>query len=235
MKTVDIVIIVIYLIGMFGIGVYARTRIKSVDDFLVAGNRFKTFSLVGTLCAALMGAGMTMGIVGSTYQYGAATIWNFVGCTLGCLVFGLIYCGPVRRTKTHSMAELISGRFGRIPRFCTGLIVPIYCLGCVTICVAGMGRLITYIAKDFNMNISLFTAVLIRLFILPRISAPKNGRCRSKTGAGSTANSASCIRTGCRIKQLKKCMPLQLFLSCIDMHHFDVIMLLKAGCRKAAV
>ena len=53
MTIADIIIIAVYIVAMFGVGVYARTRIKSVDDFLVAGNRFKTFSLVlcGTLSA----------------------------------------------------------------------------------------------------------------------------------------------------------------------------------------
>ena len=43
MTIADIIIIAVYIVAMFGVGVYARTRIKSVDDFLVAGNRFKTF------------------------------------------------------------------------------------------------------------------------------------------------------------------------------------------------
>lgn len=166
MTIVDMIIVVIYIVAMFGVGVYARTKIKSVDDFLIAGNRFKTFSLVGTLVAALTGAGMTMGIVGSVYSYGSGIIWNFVGCAVGCIVFGLVYCTAVRRTGTRSMAELISGRFGRLPRFFSGLIVPIYCLGSVTICVAGMGRLITYISQDFDLHISMFAAVLVTCIIV---------------------------------------------------------------------
>ncbi len=117
MTIADIIIIAVYIVAMFGVGVYARTRIKSVDDFLVAGNRFKTFSLVGTLVAALTGAGTTMGIVGSVYQYGAGIMWNFIGLAAGCIIFGLVYCTAVRRTGARSMAELIAGRFGRLPRF----------------------------------------------------------------------------------------------------------------------
>ncbi len=166
MTIADILIVVVYVVAMFGVGVYARTRIKSVDDFLIAGNRFKTFSLVGTLVAALTGAGTTMGIVGSVYQYGAGIMWNFVGLAIGCIVFGLVYCTAVRKTGARSMAELISGRFGRVPRFFSGLIVPIYCLGSVTICVAGMGRLITYISQDFNLNISMFAAVLVTCIVV---------------------------------------------------------------------
>ena len=166
MTIADIIIIAVYIVAMFGVGVYARTRIKSVDDFLVAGNRFKTFSLVGTLVAALTGAGTTMGIVGSVYQYGAGIMWNFIGLAAGCIIFGLLYCTAVRRTGARSMAELIAGRFGRLPRFFSGLIVPIYCLGSVTICVAGMGRLITYISRDFNLNISMFAAVLVTCIIV---------------------------------------------------------------------
>lgn len=165
MSVVDLIIIGIYMIGMFGVGVFARTKIKSVDDFLVAGNRFKVFSLVGTLVAALTGAGMTMGIVGSVYQYGAGIMWNFVGCAAGCIIFGLLYTKAVRKTNKRTMAELIAGEFGRVPRFFVGLLVPIYCMGSVTICVTGMGRLITYISQDMHLNISMFTAVMATAII----------------------------------------------------------------------
>ena len=85
MTIADILIIVVYIVAMFGVGVYARTRIKSVDDFLVAGNRFKTFSLVGTLVAALTGAGT----VSYTHLYRCAG-----GCT-----------GKKKRKGTAAFAE----------------------------------------------------------------------------------------------------------------------------------
>ncbi|MDR1043413.1 MAG: sodium:solute symporter family protein [Clostridiales Family XIII bacterium] len=163
MRTADYIIIIVYIIAMLGVGAYARTRIKSIDDYLVAGNRFKVISLVGTLMAALIGAGMTMGIVGGTYTYGSGVIWNYIGFAVGLVLFALVYSTRMRSTGKRTMAEIIAGEFGRLPRFFVGIFAAIYAFGSMTLCVTGMGRLLTYIGADWG--ISLTTAVIITTIV----------------------------------------------------------------------
>ncbi len=160
MGVIDITIIIVYVVAMFGIGVFARTRVKSVDDYLVAGHRFRVFSLVGTLMAALIGAGLTMGVVGATYTYGGGIIWNYVGFAAGLIVFGLFYVKRTRATGKRTMAEVISGEFGDLPRFFTALVVVLYTTFIVALCIKGMGRLVTYIGEGANLHIDITTAVV---------------------------------------------------------------------------
>ncbi|MDR0851225.1 MAG: hypothetical protein LBN36_01895, partial [Clostridiales Family XIII bacterium] len=163
MGTFDIVIIVVYVVAMFGVGVYARTRIKSVDDYLVAGNRFKTFSLVGTLMAALIGAGMTMGMVGGVFKYGSGILWNWIGFAIGLVIFAFFYMKRLRSSGKRTMAEVIAGEFGRLPRFFVGIFAAVYAFGSVSLCVTGMGRLISYLGE--SIGITVFAGVLITAVI----------------------------------------------------------------------
>lgn len=156
---VDLIIVALYVAAMFGVGVYARTRIKSVDDFLVAGNRFKMFSLVGTLMAALVGAGMTMGVVGGTFTYGSGVMWNYLGFGVGMVVYGLFYVKAVRRTGKRTTAEVIAAEFGRVPRFCVAIVVAFYCIAILALCIMGMGRLLTYLGSSIGLSITV--AVII--------------------------------------------------------------------------
>lgn len=160
MGFIDIAIVIIYVVAMFGIGIYARTKVTGVDDYLVAGHRFKVFSLVGTLMAALIGAGLTMGVVGATYTYGGGIMWNYIGFAAGLIVFGLFYVKKTRATGARTMAEVISGQFGNLPRFFTAMVVVLYTTFIVALCIKGMGRLVTYIGEGANLDINITVAVV---------------------------------------------------------------------------
>ena len=160
MSVIDIAIVIIYLVGLFAVGLYARTRINSMDDYLVAGNRFETFSLVGTTMASLIGAGMLMGIIGNVYTYGSGIIWNYIGFGFGFVVFAAIYVERLRSADKRTMAEIIAGRFGRLPRFFVAIFAALYAFALLANCVAGMARLLTYIFGD-SLNITVATVIAV--------------------------------------------------------------------------
>ena len=165
MHVIDIVIVVLYLLGLFAVGIFSRTRIKTMDDYLVAGNRFKTFSLVGTIMASLIGAGMVMGIIGKVYLYGSGMIWNYIGFAVGLAAFALFFVGPLRKRQKRTMAEFMSGDFGRLPRFLVGIFAALYAFACLAMCITGMARLLTYIAQGmgWNLNITLATVICVMI------------------------------------------------------------------------
>ncbi|ATW26292.1 sodium:solute symporter family protein [Candidatus Formimonas warabiya] len=162
MTILDFIIIVLYMFMMFGLGLVARTKIKSVDDYLLGGHRFNTFALVGTIMATLIGAGLTLGIAGSVYQHGAGVIWNYLGFGVGLVVFAFMV-KRLRGTGKRTMAEVIAGEFGNLPRFFVAIIVVFYCTGIVSLCVTGMARLLTYLGEP--LGISITTAVVITSII----------------------------------------------------------------------
>ena len=148
MGFIDVLIIVLYLLGMFGVGYFTRKKIKSVDDFLVAGNRFKTFSLVGTIIASIVGAGTVLGIVGDAFQYGTGILWYFLGMAAGMAVFGMVFAGPLRKANKHSMAEIIAVSNGRAPRLVAGIIAAIYSFCLLAIGILGLSRMLVYVSGN---------------------------------------------------------------------------------------
>lgn len=58
MGTIDIIVIIVYMLAMIGVGLYANTKIKTTEDFVLGGRRFGVISLVGTIMATMMGSGM---------------------------------------------------------------------------------------------------------------------------------------------------------------------------------
>lgn len=162
MSLIDISIIIIYLVGILGIGVYARHKITTVDDYLIAGRRFSTFSLVGTIMASLIGAGMVMGVVGNIYKYGSGIFWNYIGFAVGLFLFGMFLVEKTRTTQKRTMAEIIAGKFGRLPRFWCGIFAALYSFAIMIIGVTGMARLLTYI---FSNTIPIIPATIISVIV----------------------------------------------------------------------
>ncbi|MCK9217448.1 MAG: sodium:solute symporter family protein [Firmicutes bacterium] len=162
MSTIDMIIVLAYMVGMFIIGLIARSEIKDMDDFILGGKRFGTFSLTATLMATLTGAGMTIGIAGSVVNMGASAIWTYIGFAIG--LFATVYFAPIiRATNKRSLAEIIAGEFGSTPRVIVALFSAIYVMGSACMCLTGMGRMISYIGEPWGISIT--TGVIITTII----------------------------------------------------------------------
>ncbi len=99
MDTIGTIIIILYFIGLVGIGALASKKIKNSTDFLVAGRNlgFWTFTLlvVSSICS-----GMTiLGVAGLGYTAGWPSIWEQIFVPLSAAVCILFF-----GTKMHAVA-----------------------------------------------------------------------------------------------------------------------------------
>jgi len=67
--------IVGYLTFLIGFGAYQSKKIKTQDDFAVAGRSLPAFVLFGTLVATWTGTGSIFGFAEKTYQTGVE-VWK---------------------------------------------------------------------------------------------------------------------------------------------------------------
>jgi sodium/proline symporter len=90
MDFATLIIVVVYLVGLVGIGALASKKIKTSQDFLVAGRNlgFWTFTL---LVVASICSGMTiLGVAGLGYVTGWPSIWEQIFVPLSaaiCILF----------------------------------------------------------------------------------------------------------------------------------------------------
>lgn len=167
MRTIDLIIVFIYVLAMLGIGVYSRTQVKSMDDFMLGGRRFKKFALIGTIMATMVGSGMTMGAVGTVYKGDIPGVfWMYLGFGLGLLLFAFL-AGKVRATQKRTMAEVIGQGFGKSPRIVAAIIVIAYAIGLVAINIAGLRTLIIAIfGESLTLSIPVVTVLAAAIAII---------------------------------------------------------------------
>ena len=118
MQITIIVIVVIYMIGMLGVGYYASRKIKSSTDFLVAGRRMGPILMAGTLAATEIGGGSSLGVVEnasnlSRNQWGLSASWYVL--TMGIAFVILTFIAPkIRATEVKTVPEYFRRKYGKI-------------------------------------------------------------------------------------------------------------------------
>lgn len=78
--------IVIYFAAMIGIGLYANSRTKNLDDYMLGGRNLKPGTAALSAGASDMSGWLLLGLPGAVYLSGLAEAWIAVGLVIGAWV-----------------------------------------------------------------------------------------------------------------------------------------------------
>ena len=94
------------------IGGFAGRRVKTLEDYYVAGRRAPTFLIIGTLVASLMSTTVFMGEAGFTYAGQLGPYLLLPGLTVTGYVYGALFFGTfLRRSRATTVAAFFGERF----------------------------------------------------------------------------------------------------------------------------
>ncbi|RYE74995.1 MAG: sodium:solute symporter, partial [Myxococcales bacterium] len=97
----DLLVIALYMLGMIGIGFWAKSRARTQSDFLVAGRRLGPLFYAGTLAALVMGGGATLGGIGLGYQNGLSGVWLVFAMSGGVAIISLVLAPLINRLRVY--------------------------------------------------------------------------------------------------------------------------------------
>ena len=149
LKTVDIVIIVVYFSVMFILGIVAWKGNKTSEDYFVAGKSLGTFSLASMWLSSWIGGASIVGTATDAYNLGVSGGWYVTILALGTLIFGLTFTQLVKRLgdKLHDITypALITSRYDKK----AGTVVVVSCflanVGFLSSQLVAMGSMLTTI------------------------------------------------------------------------------------------
>ena len=112
LPAVDLGVIALYFAASLGVGYWASRRIRSADDFSVAGGQLRFPVLLGTLIATAVGASSTMGKAGKAYEVGFGIFFASIAYALGLYLFS--YLAPVlKKIGVWSVPKVLQLRYGQ--------------------------------------------------------------------------------------------------------------------------
>jgi len=136
----DQTIVIVYFLGMIAIGASVASRIRSFDQFIIAGRQLSAPLLICTLVSTYYGLGVLL--AGSEISYESGVVnWFFdtAPAYLAALFTGLVLTKKIRRHDVRSIPDIIYAHYGLVPRIFTAAASFIYALPAFSI--IGIGGL----------------------------------------------------------------------------------------------
>ncbi|HLG56055.1 MAG TPA: sodium:solute symporter family protein [Vicinamibacterales bacterium] len=150
--------VLVYLALLIVVGLWQSRRVKTSDDFLIAGRTLPARVLVFTLLSTWVGSGSLFGGAGLAYRAGFPALWQSAGAWVGiAAVYFLAH--RVRRIAKFTMPDILELRYGPTARTLGTLVTAIAYTTIAAYQFRGGGRLLNLIAPIDVGTGALITAV----------------------------------------------------------------------------
>jgi SSS family solute:Na+ symporter len=100
------------IVAFCAAGAAASGKVRSANAYEMANRRAGPLSVTGIVMGALVAGGSTIGTVQMAYLYGLSGWWFTLGSGIGCLVLGLWFARPVRRSGLVTLPQFIERQYG---------------------------------------------------------------------------------------------------------------------------
>lgn len=155
--------IVSYLIILFSMGAYLAFRVKSQEDFMVAGRKLTAPVLVGTLLATWIGSGDIFSVADLSYHHGYSSLIGSAGGWLGIIIIFFI-AGRVREFGEYTVPDILEVRYNHWARLLATITTIIAYITIVSYQFRGGGWVLNIISEN---KISIDTAmIIVALFVV---------------------------------------------------------------------
>lgn len=111
MEILNTMIIVLYLAGMLGIGLFSFRRIRSLSSFYVFDRKGGTVQITGSLLATIVGGSSTLGIAGLGFSRGLVGAWWMLVGAAGLLVLSFWLSEKVRSLEVYTLPEILKAQY----------------------------------------------------------------------------------------------------------------------------
>jgi Na+/proline symporter len=153
-----------YLLLQFGIGAVIARRLRSEDDYLVAGRSLGWGLGTFTIFATWFGAETVIGAAGTVYDEGVgATSAEPFGYALCLLLMGLVFAAPLWRRGLTTLADLYAQRYSpHVARLAALVLVPGSLLWAAAQ-VRAFGQVLASTSSDIDITLGVGVAALLTI------------------------------------------------------------------------
>lgn len=162
MTTIFVFGVGFYFLLMALIGYFASRRVKTMEDYLIAGRCLPFYLALPTVVATWFGAGSSMGVAGTVYSQGFyGVIADPFGCSMALLIAGLFFAAPFRRLRLLTISDLLGKAYGKKFEQVSVLIVLPFYVGTLASQMLAMGYVFQIVS-----GASLETGILLGAVIV---------------------------------------------------------------------
>ncbi len=140
------IVILGYFCVLIGIGIRKSLRVKTQEDFMVAGRSVSLWFLVGTLVCTWIGSGSLFGSAGLAFREGFSALWFSAGAWIGLIVVYFL-ADRVRRIAEFTVPDILEKRYNPTARILGTIIIVIAYMAIAGYQFKGGGKLLNIITR----------------------------------------------------------------------------------------
>jgi SSS family solute:Na+ symporter len=152
---VDLAIIIVYFLGMIAIGIraYRKKAAATCNGYFVADRRGSTLFIVGSLCATIIGASVTLGMAGLGYVRGLTGAWWLLAGSIGLLILGLFFARTVRRFGLYTLPELVEKQYNsKMTGLAASALIVVSWLAVISAQIIAAGKILSVLLPSLGLS-----------------------------------------------------------------------------------
>lgn len=164
-SSLDLLIVLAYLIFMVVIGFVSTKKIKKQDDFVLAGRKMGYTLTIGMLVSIMIGTSATMGTAAMGYDFGMVLVWQALAILAGYIVVGLI-AKKLRKTGKWYIPDIMEERYGRSAKVFTSIILILAVTAIFGAQVIAMGIIFNMVGNPLGISYSVAITIVGAILVL---------------------------------------------------------------------
>ncbi|MDR3211628.1 MAG: sodium:solute symporter family protein [Planctomycetota bacterium] len=160
-------IVVIYMAVMIGIALFVSFRkVKSSEDFHLAGRSLGPLMMAGTLAAAEIGGGSTVGVAQRAFgAWGFSAGWYVICAGIG--IFLVSFVAPfLRRSMATTVPEIIGRRYGKPSHLITTILSLLTLFVATAAQIKATSAIIGSISGSDLVTVSILVAIVVTAYTM---------------------------------------------------------------------
>ncbi|MBU4202992.1 MAG: sodium:solute symporter family protein [Acidobacteria bacterium] len=168
MQLTFLIVMAVYLTGLFLSGWLFSRKNKSLEDFFLASRSLSGFLVFLTVSASWLGATSTLVSVDEAFQRGISAFWVMgMPTVVTVLVFAFVLAGPIRRFPIVSLPDLVESFYGRGVRHLSAALIIWYMVLLAASQMVALGKLLeSVMGTSYLTGLALATTVVLAYSII---------------------------------------------------------------------
>lgn len=155
--------IILYIIILFGIGIFDFFKVKNFEDYAVAGKNQSFHRVFLSLMATMIGASATIGIVDRTVLIGFPAFWWLAVGSMGLILQAVLLSEKIRNLDADTLPDVAEKTVGPMGRILLAIIISISWIGVIAAQFVSIVKIVSVVVPDASKNIIL---VIISLIVI---------------------------------------------------------------------
>ena len=147
------IIIALYILLMIYLGIYSSRKIRSNNDYYIAGKKGNIWQITGSLLATILGSSAILGTADLALTQGWAASWLLLSASLGLFIL-IPVSHLVRQNGKYTLPQMIGDFYGKEAKLISSLIISIAWIGIIAAQIIGAAKILQgFIGLDYSIGV----------------------------------------------------------------------------------